>query len=623
MGFMKEYFATILLPFVFVYFLNPFDYSKQLALPLSKKVITSNNCDLTISTELDTSICASSLIQINIPYETNSDSLTLDSIEFFIDSIKLETPLINEFDLVIETNITLEPGVYELGYICLSDSLSQNTIGTIKIIGPEISIIEEFENVASLQEDISNSIILNAKCSDCDSYNWIIDNLPNSSNEETIEIEYQDKDFLTVALEVSKDSCEFISDEFIIEFVQAFSCSREAFGADISFIGSLQFPNNIRAFCREEMIKFNHDYDAINFPQSLSNANFKYFVTNRLIRESIFNLNSVFDYFFIDLESSLQIESTDIFSQGEKYFIYGYLINEDELLNECTLLTEPLEFSYGQEIDIQVTSDEESFCINEFNVPLYISKNDLAVNPEYKLSYSGDRISHSTLTTDSIDIVYFHASKSLFQSSGSYTIDLDISGEEFCNISNSFEITLSDGISPDTASIIKWPGNIFVTTADTMMNIITWYKDEIIVKEGSIWFSQLPEEDFSRTTGIFEKGTIHASIRSKVNPACETLIYYNGKGTQSRAKIQHEDEEFLIYPNPTNRLLNIESNILNQIDVLEIYNPDGKKLISKNSERKSTINTMDVSTLDNGLYILLIIDTDGNNTTMKFAKTNN
>ena len=69
---------------------------------------------------------------------------------------------------------------------------------------------------------------------------------------------------------------------------------------------------------------------------------------------------------------------------------------------------------------------------------------------------------------------------------------------------------------------------------------------------------------------------------------------------------------FVIYPNPTTSILNIDSQIA--LVKVEVFSILGKKVLSANSK------SIDVSDLNSGIYVLKIIDDRGNQSTLKFIK---
>ena len=71
--------------------------------------------------------------------------------------------------------------------------------------------------------------------------------------------------------------------------------------------------------------------------------------------------------------------------------------------------------------------------------------------------------------------------------------------------------------------------------------------------------------------------------------------------------------DFSIYPSPTTGALNIESE--STITQIEIYNQLGQ-LVTSNSNQ----NTIDISSVNTGLYFVKLKDDNGNVTTQKVIK---
>jgi hypothetical protein len=66
------------------------------------------------------------------------------------------------------------------------------------------------------------------------------------------------------------------------------------------------------------------------------------------------------------------------------------------------------------------------------------------------------------------------------------------------------------------------------------------------------------------------------------------------------------DVGLLIYPNPTNRLLNISFNSIPQNTKIELYNSIGALVLSETTANKN--NTINVSELSSGIYFLKVLE---------------
>ena len=118
----------------------------------------------------------------------------------------------------------------------------------------------------------------------------------------------------------------------------------------------------------------------------------------------------------------------------------------------------------------------------------------------------------------------------------------------------------------------------------------------------------------------------HASEHSVENFANIYAVYWvqnyttkevlqSGKvGAASAIKEQLlSNGEVLVYPNPARNIINIESN--NEIKEVVVYNLLGQKI----KQYHSAINTIDISDMANGIYVINIT-TDKGVTTKKFIK---
>lgn len=72
------------------------------------------------------------------------------------------------------------------------------------------------------------------------------------------------------------------------------------------------------------------------------------------------------------------------------------------------------------------------------------------------------------------------------------------------------------------------------------------------------------------------------------------------------------ENEFKMYPNPTSSILNIEMNA--DVEKVTVYNLQGQKLLESN------LNTIDVSTIANGIYVIKVQITSGRFLIKRFIK---
>ena len=76
------------------------------------------------------------------------------------------------------------------------------------------------------------------------------------------------------------------------------------------------------------------------------------------------------------------------------------------------------------------------------------------------------------------------------------------------------------------------------------------------------------------------------------------------------------DEEMRIYPNPVKDLLHLDN--LKQVKRINLYNLTGKTILYKNNPNSNEI--LDLSHLNQGIYIIIFDFVDGNQLTRKIIK---
>lgn len=79
------------------------------------------------------------------------------------------------------------------------------------------------------------------------------------------------------------------------------------------------------------------------------------------------------------------------------------------------------------------------------------------------------------------------------------------------------------------------------------------------------------------------------------------------------------NNQISVYPNPSNKYLNIKANESIDINRIEIFNVSGQKIISKSYKIKNNIQ-IDIDDLKAGTYFLKIFDSENDFTTCKFLK---
>ena len=85
------------------------------------------------------------------------------------------------------------------------------------------------------------------------------------------------------------------------------------------------------------------------------------------------------------------------------------------------------------------------------------------------------------------------------------------------------------------------------------------------------------------------------------------------------ANSNFEKEQFSVYPNPVNDVLNLDLSSFENEAKINVYNNLGNLIVSKN---KSSLieNQLNVAEFSNGIYLLEILDSENNRFVKKFLK---
>jgi ASPIC/UnbV protein/type IX secretion system substrate protein/VCBS repeat protein len=100
------------------------------------------------------------------------------------------------------------------------------------------------------------------------------------------------------------------------------------------------------------------------------------------------------------------------------------------------------------------------------------------------------------------------------------------------------------------------------------------------------------------------------------NPTVDSMVTVN-EGAFPLTVTEAESDAFVIYPNPANDIINIKSKSNAAIIKAEIFDLTGKLILKK----ESVNNTIPVSTLSSGTYIMKVLDVNGRQYTHKFVKS--
>jgi glucose/arabinose dehydrogenase len=96
-------------------------------------------------------------------------------------------------------------------------------------------------------------------------------------------------------------------------------------------------------------------------------------------------------------------------------------------------------------------------------------------------------------------------------------------------------------------------------------------------------------------------------------------VIYKIVDTSTASTTSFENSGFSLYPNPANNSFTIKSTNGNEISKVALFDVSGKLLLSKEAT-KNHIQTIDISSLSNGVYIVNVTAVDGNNYSSKLVK---
>lgn len=103
-------------------------------------------------------------------------------------------------------------------------------------------------------------------------------------------------------------------------------------------------------------------------------------------------------------------------------------------------------------------------------------------------------------------------------------------------------------------------------------------------------------------------GTYQATL-TVTSPTCNSSFErtVNMGTTTGTETVDTADEQFSLFPNPANDVLNLQlSNAINTASILEIFNTQGQRVLSQSIN--ATLSSIDVSTFSAGLYTLRVVD---------------
>lgn len=101
------------------------------------------------------------------------------------------------------------------------------------------------------------------------------------------------------------------------------------------------------------------------------------------------------------------------------------------------------------------------------------------------------------------------------------------------------------------------------------------------------------------------KWGIYRSLNSPSDLRDETVLFANFSIDESTLSVNKSESKNLItiYPNPANDILNLK-NTRNNVNLIQIFNIDGRKVLEKTINITDTDIKLDVSSISNGAYIV-------------------
>jgi uncharacterized repeat protein (TIGR01451 family) len=126
---------------------------------------------------------------------------------------------------------------------------------------------------------------------------------------------------------------------------------------------------------------------------------------------------------------------------------------------------------------------------------------------------------------------------------------------------------------------------------------------------GLISFRLRPIAGIAAGTEIHNAADLYFDFNPPVHTNDADLMVETGTSVQAQAK-----EAVRVFPNPVRDLLHIESAA--EVSRLEIFSVDGRSVLTAST----VVNTLNVSELTRGVYVLLIRTSDGASFTQRFTK---
>jgi hypothetical protein len=152
------------------------------------------------------------------------------------------------------------------------------------------------------------------------------------------------------------------------------------------------------------------------------------------------------------------------------------------------------------------------------------------------------------------------------------------------------------GVYTDTFQTQQGCDSVVITNLEVFPNYETW--SEVKLSVGNTFFAGGREQN---QPGIYEDS--YLSVHG-----CDSIVITYLEFDEANQFSLISDKNIDIFPVPTKGILNISTNALKSV---ELFDASGKKIITSESPQ------MELSEIENGLYYLVVITTDGTRTIRK------
>jgi uncharacterized repeat protein (TIGR01451 family) len=240
-----------------------------------------------------------------------------------------------------------------------------------------------------------------------------------------------------------------------------------------------------------------------------------------------------------------------------------------------------------------IVTENNAFSLTEMVINAY--------DPNDKMESHGERILHSSFSSN--DYLY-------------YTIRFENTGNASA-INVRVNDVLDSQLDENSLQMIR-ASHPYVL--DRVGNVLNWKFDNIQLPvsvpntttgKGYITFKIKPRPGYA--VGDIIPNT--AAIYFDFNPAIITNTF-NTEFVALLSNSVFDNQEVIIYPNPTNSFVNVNAN--SSISTITIYDMLGKKVIVKLDVNSNT-ETIDLTQLNKGIYLIEIVDENDNKATKKLV----